>query len=125
MRAFPSLLLAYAGASLVHFIHNAEFLADYPGLPSTWTRAGVYGVWLGMSALGLLAWALWRRGWPRLGLITALLYASLGLDSLGHYWLAPMSAHSVAMNTTILAEVGAAALLFVTSAWLLITRKSA
>jgi hypothetical protein len=40
-------------------------------------------------------------------------YAALGLDSLGHYVLAPMSAHTVAMNSTILLDVTAAALLFI------------
>lgn len=38
------------------------------------------------------------------------LAAALGLDSLGHYILAPMSSHTTAMNATILAEVVAAAL---------------
>lgn len=38
-----ALLVAYGAASLVHFIHNAEFLGDYPGLPATWTRAGSLG----------------------------------------------------------------------------------
>jgi hypothetical protein len=38
------------------------------------------------------------------------IYAALGLDSLGHYVLAPLSAHSSMMNTTILLEVGTAAL---------------
>ncbi|WP_455205685.1 hypothetical protein [Kaarinaea lacus] len=33
-----------------------------------------------------------------------------GLDSLGHYVLAPLSDHTMAMNSTILFEVAAAAL---------------
>jgi hypothetical protein len=40
-------------------------------------------------------------------------YAALGLDSLGHYVLAPMSAHTAAMNATIVLDVTAAALLLI------------
>ena len=36
--------------------------------------------------------------------------AALGLDSLGHYVVAPLSAHSLAMNSTILLEVTGAVL---------------
>ena len=72
-RLLPVLLLAYGAASLAHFIHNAEFLPDYPGL-------------------ALLA-----------------AHAMAGLDGLGHYVLAPFSAHSAAMNSTIVVEVAAAA----------------
>ena len=38
-KALPFLLLIYAAASLAHFIHNAEFLTDYPGMPASWTRS--------------------------------------------------------------------------------------
>jgi hypothetical protein len=112
-RLLGSLALAFAVASLVHFIHNAEFLRDYPGLPAGWTRWGVYGVWLGISALGLAGWLLVRRGWRWLGLLCLAGYAASGLDSLWHYWLAPMAAHSAMMNGTILLEVAAACLLLV------------
>ena len=37
-------------------------------------------------------------------------YAALGLDSMGHYVVAPLSAHTTMMNATILLEVGAAGL---------------
>jgi hypothetical protein len=102
-------LIAFAIASLVHFTHNAEYLRDYPNMPSGWMRGHVYLAWLGMTALGLAGWLLFVRGWRRTGLALLLVYAVLGLDSLGHYVLAPMSAHTVAMNATILAEVAAAA----------------
>jgi hypothetical protein len=35
------------------------------------------------------------------------------MDSLGHYLLAPLAAHSLAMNLTILVDVAAAALVLV------------
>lgn len=119
-RKLPTLLLVYGAATLVHFIHNAEFLRDYPGLPTTWTRAGVYGAWLAMTALGVLGWLLVARRFRIAGLLVLAAYALLGLDSLGHYVVAPLSAHSPTMNATILVEVAAAAVLLVEVARLLV-----
>ena len=113
IRRLTALLLAYGVASLVHFIHNAEFLPDYPGLPVTWTREGVYLAWLGMTAVGISGWLLLKRGMRLAGLAILALYATLGIDSLGHYLAAPMESHSMAMNATILVEVTAAALVLV------------
>lgn len=104
------LLAFYAAASFAHFVHNAEFLGDYPGLPASWSRAGVYLAWIGMTALGGIGALLVYRGRESVGLMLLAVYAALGLDSLGHYIVAPLSAHSSMMNTTILLEVGAAAL---------------
>jgi hypothetical protein len=104
------LLVVYAPASLLHFIHNAEFLADYPGMPASWTRQGVYAVWVAITLTGVVGWLLSIRGFPIVGLLLIAVYAVCGLDSLGHYLLAPMSAHTAAMNATILVEVIAAAL---------------
>jgi hypothetical protein len=106
-----ALLLVYGVATLVHFIHNAEFLGDYPNMPATWTRAGVYFAWLGMTLVGVAGWLLLRRGFRLAGLALLAAYAACGLDSLGHYVLAPVSAHTLAMNATILLEVTAAAAL--------------
>ena len=108
-----NLLLIYGVATLVHFIHNAEFLGDYPNMPATWTRAGVYFAWLGMTFIGVAGWFLVVRGFRLAGLALLAAYAVGGLDSLGHYVLAPLSAHTVAMNATILVEVTAAAALLV------------
>lgn len=104
------LLAVYAMASLVHFVHNAEFLSDYPGLPTSWSRGGVYLAWIGMTAIGALGALLVYRRRDSIGLILLAVYAALGLDSLGHYVVAPLSSHTAMMNTTILLEVGAAAL---------------
>jgi len=109
-RTLAVLLLVYAAASFVHFIHNAEFLAYYPNLPASWTRSGVYIAWLGMTAIGITGWLLVSRGWHITGLLLLAGYALAGLDSLGHYVVAPFSAHTFAMNATILFEVAAAAL---------------
>ena len=113
MRTLLALLLIYAAASFIHFVHNAEFLGDYPNLPATWTPAGVYVAWIGMTLVGVIGWLLVRRGFRITGLGVLAVYAALGLDSLGHYVLAPLSAHTLSMNSTILLEVTAAALLLV------------
>jgi len=112
-RVLPLLLLGYALASLVHFVHNAEFLAEYPNLPASWTRAGVYGAWTGLTAVGATGWLLFARGYRFAGLLLLAVYAGLGLDSLGHYVVASPSQHTPAMNATILLEVGAAALVLI------------
>jgi hypothetical protein len=104
------LLLVYAAASLVHFVHNAEFIAEYPNLPASWTRADVYLAWLAMTGVGLAGWFLVVRGHWRAGLLVLTAYALIGIESLGHYVLAPLSHHSLAMNGTILLEVAAASL---------------
>ena len=107
------LAFVYAVASLSHFTHNAEFIADYPNMPASWSRSGVYLVWAAMTALGAAGLLLVARGYRIAGLLVLAAYAALGLDSLGHYVLAPFSAHTLAMNSTILVEVTAAALVLV------------
>jgi hypothetical protein len=121
-RTLLILLLIYAAASLLHFIHNAEFIREYPGLPASWTRAGVYLAWLGMTAVGACGWALLSRNYQIAGALVLAGYALLGLDSLGHYVLAPFSAHTFAMHATILAEVGTAAVVLVHALRLIVER---
>jgi hypothetical protein len=112
-RPLLALLLVYAAASLIHFVHNAEFISDYPNLPASWARADVYLAWIVLTTTGLFGWLLLDRGHVRTGLAFLAAYAAGGLDSLGHYLLAPLSAHTVAMNSTILLEVTCAALVLV------------
>jgi len=107
------LLLIYGAASLIHFVHNAEFVSDYPNLPASWTRAGVYLAWIGLTIVGVVGWILVTRGYHIAGLLILAVYAVLGLDSLGHYILAPLSEHTVTMNSTILLEVVAAAFVLI------------
>lgn len=116
-RAFrpPALLLwlaaIYCVASLAHFVHNAEYLAQYPNMPVWLSRSKVYASWLVISAIGAVGLLLTRSRYAVLGLLLVAIYAGLGFDGLEHYTLAPMSAHSFAMNATIWCEVVAAALL--------------
>lgn len=113
MKRLAAFGLLYLMASLVHFIHNAEFLADYPNLPETWTRADIYGAWAAMTTVGAAGWLLVQRGYRKLGLLLTSVYALLGLASLAHFAAAPMAAHTEAMTLTILLEVSTAALLLI------------
>ena len=111
MKRITVLMLAYGAASLLHFIHNAQFAQEYPNFPDTISALQVYGAWLVVGATGLAGYLLMRFGHRVTGLIVTAVYAGLGFDGLLHYTLAPMSAHSFAMNFTILTEVALAALL--------------
>jgi hypothetical protein len=104
-------LIVYAIASLVHFVHNAEHLADYPNLPDWISRARIYGAWLCITAVGLVGYLLQRAGHQRVGLAVLTLYAANGFDGLLHYSRAPFAAHTAAMNASIWLEALAAALL--------------
>jgi hypothetical protein len=117
------LLLLYLAASLLHFTHNAEYLADYPNLPAWLSRSDVYLVWLGQAAVGVGGYVLYRMGWPLAGLLLVGVHAVLGFDGLLHYTRAPLAAHTAAMNFTIWFEVAAAALLLTSVAVLAIQRQ--
>src|SRR5205085_2414880 len=101
-------LLAYAGASLIHFSHNAEFLSAYPNLPMWWTTADVYAAWLGVSAVGVAGYWLLVGGHRLTGLLMLAFYALTGFAGLGHYAVAPMAAHTLTMNLSIWFEVATA-----------------
>ena len=115
------LLLVYGAASLVHFVHNAEYLAYYPNLPSWLSREQIYAVWLGITAIGVVGYALHLTGHRLVGLGVVAAYAALGFDGLLHYGRAPFGEHSAAMNFSILFEVAAAAVLL-TYVLILMTR---
>jgi uncharacterized membrane protein len=111
LNGLTALMLAYGAASLLHFIHNAQFARDYPNFPATITALQVYGVWLIVAATGVAGYVLMRFGLRVPGLVVTAVYAGFGFNGLLHYRLAPMSAHSLAMNVTILIEVALAFLL--------------
>jgi purine-cytosine permease-like protein len=109
--ALPWLMLAYAAASLLHFLHNALYVRDYPQLPAWLTASGVCAAWLALTLLGATGYGLYRRRSQPAGLALIGVYALLGFGGLGHYLVAPPAAHSAAMNATILIEALAAAAL--------------
>jgi hypothetical protein len=102
------LTLIYSAASLLHFLHNAVYLRDYPNLPLWLTAGGVMGAWMIQAGTGLVGYLLYSRVTRAGGLITIAVYAAFGLAGLDHYTVAPVSAHTVAMNLTILLEVATA-----------------
>jgi hypothetical protein len=104
-------LLAYAAASLIHFSHNAIFADAYPNLPASLTPLRICVAWLAEAAIGFAGYLLIRAGARRTGLALVALYATLAFDGLAHYSLAPISAHTAAMNLTIWAEVAAGSIL--------------
>ena len=105
------LLLLCLAASLLHFVHNAEYLTDYPNLPVWLDRADVYLTWIGLAAVGAAGFALYRIGWRFAGLLLIGMYAVFGFDGLLHYTRAPIASHTAVMNFTIWLEVAAAGLL--------------
>jgi hypothetical protein len=107
----PWVFCLYAAATLLHFAHNAQYLADYPNLPSSWSRSEVYAAWGGVMAFGLLGYGLYAYAHRSIGRTIVGLYAILGFGGLLHYTRAPMHDHSALMNATIWAEAGAGALL--------------
>src|SRR6266852_4818669 len=87
-------LVAYLVASLVHFIHNAEFLADYPNMPPWLTRGGVYAAWIVIAALGVTGYALRRQRHGAAGSLPLAVSGVSGVLVLAHYMNAPPSAHT-------------------------------
>jgi hypothetical protein len=109
----PVLMLVYGAASLLHFVHNAVYIQAYPNLPKWITPFGVYASWCAIAAVGALGYWLYRKVSRVCGLLAIAIYALLGFGGLDHYVIAPMAAHSIAMNATILAEVSAASALLI------------
>jgi hypothetical protein len=110
-RALIPFLLAYAAASLVHHVHNAELINEYPYMPAWLSRAGVYSAWFGVTAIGITGYVLMRSQYRVVGLIVLAVYGFFGLYGLAHYAIAPVSAHTFAMSLTIWLEVVTAILL--------------
>jgi hypothetical protein len=117
-RSLLAVVLAHALASLLHFVHNATFLADYPNMPDWISPGGVYAVWLAEAAVGAAGVILFLRGRTSIGLALIAIYAVLGFAGLDHYTLASISAHTLAMNATIWLETatGLILLLFAVTA---------
>jgi hypothetical protein len=115
-------LLAYCAASLLHYSHNAVFLDEYPNMPAWLSPIAVYGAWLAGTAIGVVGYLLMRRGRWLAGLLLVTVYGALGFDGLGHYSLAPFSAHTFTMNLTILLEAATALLVLVAAARMAVER---
>lgn len=94
----------YFVASLLHFVHNAEYLPYYPNMPASISRETVYWAWAAVTLPGAVALLLLRLQWRRAGAVLLAAYGLLGLDGLLHYTLALCSEHALAANLTIAFE---------------------
>lgn len=113
------LFLIFFAANLTHFVHNAEYIAYYPGIPSWLTRERVYLAWVAGASLGLLGLLAYRTKLKVVGLVLVAAYGALGIDGLAHYTLALCSEHTLATNLTIWFEVSAGLSLLLASAALI------
>lgn len=110
-RMLPIALILLAATTLLHHVHNAEFLDEYPNMPGWLSATAVYGAWIVAAFIGVAGYLLLRTGYPVAGKLLLVAYGCYGLDALLHYVIAPMSAHSFAMHLTISLEAAAGALL--------------
>ncbi len=93
-RYLLALLAVYCAASLIHFVHNAEFVSAYPNLPAGLTRSKVYLAWLAITAVGAAGIFVVRLGARLPGLLLIAAYAALGFAGLDHYWVAADRAYA-------------------------------
>ena len=107
------LLVLYLFASLLHFVHNATYIAAYPNLPSWITPTGIYATWVGITSLGVAGYVLHRKRFRLAGKVLLCVYAAAGLAGLLHYALAPAGAHTHGMNFTIGVEAAVATALLI------------
>lgn len=114
-RPLLALLLAFTVASLIHFAHNATYLDEYPNMPKWLTAAGVWWAWVLQVCVGVIGYAVLRVRSQLAGLAILAIYAAFGFGGLDHYVVAPVSAHSIAMNATIALEAlaGLALLIYI------------
>ena len=113
------LVVVFFAANLTHFVHNAEYIAYYPGMPSWLTREKVYLAWVAGASIGLSGLLVYRTKLKVLGLALVAAYGALGIEGLAHYTLALCSDHTLATNLTIWFEVLAGLSLMLASATLI------
>jgi len=120
-----SALLACVLATLVHHVHNAQFLDQYPNMPEWLSPALVYVAWLATSAFGIAGYCAFRSGHRLLGCVALLAYGGYCVDGLLHYTRAPLAAHTPAMNATIFLEALTGTALVIVVLWTAFSSRSA
>lgn len=120
-----SALVACAIATLVHHVHNAQFLADYPNMPGWLSPGSVYLAWLGATAVGVAGYWAMRTGRRIVGSVALIAYAAYCVDGLLHYTRAPLAAHTTVMNATIFLEALTGTLLALAVLWTAFSSRSA
>ena len=78
------LVVVFLAANLMHFVHNAEYIAYYPGMPSWLTREKVYLAWVAGASIGLSGLLVYRTKLKVLGLALVAAYGALGIEGLAH-----------------------------------------
>ena len=111
------LMVVYFVASLAHFVHNAEYIAFYPNMPSWITRNTVYVAWLVITSVGVAGLIALRLKWQAIGAVLIAIYGAFGLDGLLHYTLALCSQHTLLTNITIWSEAVSGLGLLLASSW--------
>jgi hypothetical protein len=120
-----SALAACVFATLVHHVHNAQFLDEYPNMPAWLTPVFVYLAWAAAAAVGITGYLLLRRGFRLPGAALLLGYAAYCIDGLLHYTRAPMAAHTAGMNATIFLEAATGTALVIGTLWTVFSSRSA
>ena len=113
------LFLIFFIANLTHFVHNAEYIAYYPGIPAWLTREKVYLAWVAGVSVGLVGLLVTRTRFKLLGVSLIAAYGALGIDGLAHYTLGLCSEHTLVTNLTIWFEVLAGMALLLASGLLI------
>ena len=117
------LVLIFAFASLVHFAHNATYLAEYPNMPKWLTSAGVWLAWAAQVCVGVIGYLTVQSKFRLVGYAILAVYASFGFGGLDHYVVAPVSAHTIVMNVTIAAEAIAGLALLSYLIWMIASER--
>ena len=114
-----ALLIVHMSASLWHHIHNGSYPDEYPNIPTGVPAAAAIVVWAITTSVGLAGYYWVCTGRRLLGFAAMVVYSAYGLLAFFHYKLAPMSAHTVVANATILGEGVTGLLLLITVAMFL------
>jgi hypothetical protein len=113
LRVLCWLLLANVAASILHYVDNVLFFAQYP--EPVWIDTHMIDAfWFAMTPLAWLGYRWVRRGRAHAGAITLYLYAAAGALVLGHYRYAPWCGIATRIHVFILLE---AAVAFALAAW--------
>jgi hypothetical protein len=84
----------------LHYTDNALFVEQYPG-PDWFTTAGVFGVVIVMTPIGLLGYWLYTKGKFWLAYLTLGLYSITSVSSPGHYLYPMVTPMSIKMHSLI------------------------
>jgi hypothetical protein len=83
MTVLRGVLVASIASTAVHYSDNAIALDRYP--PDTVTIPGIVVTWVGLTAIGLLGYVLYRRERFPAAQICLAIYSITGISTLAHY----------------------------------------